>query len=72
MKATYFAVAAASLIVAACYSAASADRPGPGAKAPPVVLQSVIGGKVEKYDLQSAVAHGPVVLYFFPAAFTAG
>jgi peroxiredoxin len=49
-----------------------ADKPGPGAAAPATVLQSVIGGKVESYDLQAAVAKRPVVLYFFPKAFTSG
>ena len=53
-------------------SPAAVAGPGTGAMAPHVVLQSVIGGKIETFDLQAAAAKRPVVLYFFPKAFTAG
>lgn len=52
--------------------AATAAGPGVGAVAPKVALQSVVGGKPESFDLQAAAAARPVVLYFFPKAFTAG
>lgn len=52
--------------------AATAAGPGVGAVAPKVALQSVSDGKAVSFDLQAAAAHRPVVLYFFPAAFTAG
>lgn len=52
--------------------AATAAGPGVGAVAPKVVLQSVVGGKAEAFDLQAAAAQKPVVLYFFPEAFSAG
>jgi thioredoxin-dependent peroxiredoxin len=51
---------------------APASAPGPGAAAPAVALKSVVGGSVEPYDLQTAVAKRPVVLYFFPKAYTSG
>ncbi len=43
-----------------------------GASAPPVVTQAVIAGKPFEFRLQEALKKGPVVLYFFPAAFTSG
>jgi thioredoxin-dependent peroxiredoxin len=52
--------------------AATAAGPGVGAVAPKVALQSVFGGKAESFDLQAAAAQRPIVLYFFPKAFTAG
>ena len=53
-------------------SSASSTAPGVGAVAPTVVLDSVVAGKVEKFDLQAAASKRPVVLYFFPKAFTGG
>jgi len=52
--------------------AATAPGPGVGAVAPKVALKSVFGGKTESFDLQAAAAKKPVVLYFFPAAFSSG
>ena len=52
--------------------AATAAGPGVGAVAPKVALQSVFGGKAESFDLQAAAAQRPIVLYFFPKAFTGG
>lgn len=43
-----------------------------GAKAPTFVTQGAIGGKAFKLDLSEQLRHGPVVLYFFPKAFTKG
>src|SRR5947209_18406287 len=43
-----------------------------GAAAPPFTAQAALGGKVETVDLKSALAKGPVVLYFFPKSFTSG
>ena len=53
-------------------AAATAAAPGVGSVAPKVALKSVFGGKAESFDLQAAAAKRPVVLYFFPAAFTGG
>ena len=43
-----------------------------GDSAPPFTLQASMGGKVFDFDLASALQKGPVVLYFYPAAFTKG
>ena len=43
-----------------------------GATAPKFVTQASLGGKVFTYSLEDALKKGPVVLYFYPAAFTKG
>jgi thioredoxin-dependent peroxiredoxin len=43
-----------------------------GTKAPVFTAQASIGGKVFTFNLAEALAKGPVVLYFYPAAFTPG
>lgn len=43
-----------------------------GAKAPDFTLQGALAGKPITFSLQKALQKGPVVLYFFPAAFSAG
>lgn len=43
-----------------------------GASAPDFKLDAALGGKPLTFSLQQALQKGPVVLYFFPAAFTAG
>lgn len=43
-----------------------------GVKAPTFVTQASLGGKVFTYSLADALKKGPVVLYFYPAAFTPG
>jgi len=43
-----------------------------GAKAPEFVAQGAEAGKPITFDLKKALKKGPVVLYFFPAAFTPG
>lgn len=52
--------------------APTAAGPGVGAVAPKLSLQSVVGGKAESFDLQAAAAQRPIVLYFFPKAFSSG
>ncbi|WP_394648767.1 peroxiredoxin [uncultured Sphingomonas sp.] len=44
----------------------------PGAKAPDFSTRGAIGGKVVPIHLAEQLKRGPVVLYFFPAAFTGG
>lgn len=44
----------------------------PGSVAPEFTAQASIGGKVFSFDLAAALKKGPVVLYFYPAAFTTG
>ena len=43
-----------------------------GAKAPPFATEASLAGKPFHFDLAAALAKGPVVLYFYPAAFTSG
>lgn len=44
----------------------------PGDSAPGFTAQASLGGKVFNFTLSEALKHGPVVLYFYPAAFTSG
>ena len=60
-------------IVAAASLAMPADAALPaGAKAPQVITTGALAGKAFKFDLQRELRKGPVVLYFFPKAFTKG
>jgi thioredoxin-dependent peroxiredoxin len=43
-----------------------------GDTAPDFTAQASIGGKVFTFSLAEALKQGPVVLYFYPAAFTTG
>ena len=43
-----------------------------GEKAPDFTTQAALAGQVYKFSLADSLAKGPVVLYFFPAAFTVG
>jgi len=43
-----------------------------GSKAPDFELQGALAGKAITFSLHQALQKGPVVLYFFPAAFSAG
>lgn len=61
-------LAAAALVIAA---AAQAALPV-GAKAPVFQTQAALAGKPFRLDLAQQLKKGPVVLYFFPAAFTKG
>lgn len=63
----YLAVAAVGL-ASGPLAAALAD----GAKAPMFVAKGARAGKAVSIDLAKELKKGPVVLYFFPAAFTAG
>jgi peroxiredoxin len=65
-----FAAFAAALVAVAPVVVRAALKPG--AAAPPFTAQASLGGKEFSFDLASALAKGPVVLYFYPAAFTSG
>jgi peroxiredoxin len=43
-----------------------------GDKAPDFTTEAALGGKAFTFTLDKALKKGPVVLYFFPAAFTSG
>lgn len=65
------ALLAASLAALAVPSLALAELPA-GAVAPDFTAQSAMAGKIESFNLRAALRRGPVVLYFFPKAFTQG
>jgi len=59
------------LALAAMAVPASAALPV-GAHAPEVKTMGALGGKTFRLDLAEQLRHGPVVLYFYPKAFTQG
>jgi peroxiredoxin (alkyl hydroperoxide reductase subunit C) len=60
-------------LLLACVAAAPASAAlKPGDAAPKFATDASLGGKVFKFDLAQALKKGPVVLYFYPAAFTPG
>jgi len=71
MKRKLLVGAAAALLVAGHALVAQAQLK-PGATAPDFTTQASLGGKTYTYSLADALKHGPVVLYFYPAAFTKG
>lgn len=64
-------IAATAALLSAILPAAYAALPV-GASAPAFELDSALAGKPVPFSLADALHQGPVVLYFFPAAFTAG
>lgn len=69
MTRTLFAASAAALALSAAPLSAALVE---GAKAPMFVARGARAGKPVSIDLAKALKKGPVVLYFFPAAFTSG
>jgi peroxiredoxin len=69
MNKTFLALAI--LAVTALPGTALANLPV-GAKAPEFVTQGALAGKDVPLDLRRALSKGPVVLYFYPKAFTQG
>lgn len=65
---TMAAVALAASLAPAPGSAALQQ----GARAPDFHTRGAIAGRVINFDLNRALRNGPVVLYFFPKAFTQG
>jgi thioredoxin-dependent peroxiredoxin len=64
-------LAAALALTIAFSGAAEASLPV-GAAAPDFTTRGARGGKLFNFSLSQALKTGPVVLYFFPAAFTSG
>src|SRR3954462_3768858 len=59
--------------VAACLAIAPANAALPvGTRAPDFTTTGAVGGKAFKLHLAQQLKKGPVVLYFFPKAFTSG
>lgn len=61
-----------AILLAAVLTAPAAASLATGAKAPDFTLQATQGGNVFTFSLAAALKKGPVVLYFYPAAFTPG
>jgi peroxiredoxin len=61
----------AALIAVSAPLTAHAELPV-GAAAPNFSTQGALDGKTYTFNLLAALRHGPVVLYFFPKAFTQG
>ena len=62
-----FALLTATFAVATAQAALK-----PGDKAPDFTTQASLGGNVFAFSLGAALKKGPVVLYFYPEAFTSG
>jgi peroxiredoxin Q/BCP len=67
MKRIFALACAGALLAAPSYAALKS-----GASAPDFSAQASIGGKEFRFALADALKKGPVVLYFYPAAFTPG
>lgn len=63
-------ISVAFLTIAAAHSAMAALKPGDAA--PAFTATASQNGKEFNYSLRSALEKGPVVVYFYPAAFTRG
>jgi peroxiredoxin len=62
-----------SALLLACITVAPAQAAlTVGAKAPDFDVKAALAGKEFDFSLNAALKKGPVVLYFFPAAFTPG
>lgn len=64
-----FATALSAILLAACSAHAALPT---GARAPDITTDAALAGKSFTFSLADALKKGPVVLYFFPAAFTSG
>ena len=67
MKRLMLATLGGALVSAPLYAALSS-----GTKAPDFTTQATLAGKPFSFSLADALKKGPVVLYFYPAAFTKG
>ena len=67
MKRLLLVVLGSGLLAAPLYAALA-----PGAAAPDFTTQATLAGKPFSFSLADALKKGPVVLYFYPAAFTPG
>jgi peroxiredoxin len=63
--------AAAAIALAGLATTAAAELPV-GDKAPAFTTKAALAGKEFGFSLSAALAKGPVVLYFYPKAFTQG
>src|SRR5215471_12641026 len=64
--------ATVALLFAAALATPSFAAMKPGDTAPTFTAQAAVGGEAFTFSLADALKKGPVVLYFFPKAFTKG
>jgi len=69
---TTIAAAVLTMFSAAALTTTAAAELPQGAKAPAFATQAALAGKEFGFSLNAALAKGPVVLYFYPKAFTQG
>lgn len=62
----------AAIALAALFSPAAHAVLKVGDAAPAFTTQAAVAGKPFEFDMKAALKKGPVVLYFFPKAFTQG
>src|SRR3712207_5746307 len=62
----------AGLLLSVVVAAPAYAELKPGAVAPDFTVKAALAGHESTFSLKEALKKGPVVLYFFPAAFTAG
>ena len=72
MKARVIALASAAAALAAVAAAPARAALEQGVMAPEFKATAYLGGDKYDFDLDAALKKGPVVVYFFPAAFTQG
>lgn len=63
----YYGIVVGCLLASPLYAALQ-----PGAQAPDFTTEATLAGQPFKFALADALKSGPVVLYFYPAAFTKG
>jgi thioredoxin-dependent peroxiredoxin len=63
----YYGIVVGCLLASPLYAALQ-----PGAQAPDFTTEATLAGQPFKFALADALKNGPVVLYFYPAAFTKG
>lgn len=71
MPRTLATAAIAAFVLGLCSPVAQAAL-DVGDKAPDFTLDAALGGNTFRFSLADALKQGPVVLYFFPAAFSVG
>jgi peroxiredoxin len=67
-----FSLAIIGLAAVAMTATSASAALGVGTRAPDFATQGALGGKPFAFHLKQALKKGPVVLYFFPKAFTKG
>jgi len=72
MKARVLALASAAVALAAVAAVPARAALDQGVTAPEFKATAYLGGDKYDFDLDAALKKGPVVVYFFPAAFTQG